>query len=1129
MIQRIVCVVLLAVGAGVDAADAAAPSGETGQRGPNVVVILADDQGWGDLSHSGNPQIETPRIDSLARQGASFEHFYVQPVCSPTRAEFLTGRYHPRCGVRGVSTGGERMDLDEKTIADAFRAAGYATGAFGKWHNGSQWPYHPNARGFDEYYGFTSGHWGEYFDAPLEHNGRAVRGRGYIADDFTEHAIEFIGRHRDEPLFCYLAFNTPHSPFIVPREDWERFRDRPIVARGPDGERETIEVTRAALAMCENIDRNVGRLLDALDRWGIAERTIVVYFSDNGPNSFRFNGGMKGRKGSTDEGGVRSMCFVRWPGRIAPGTVIPQIAGAIDLLPTLCGLAGVARVGNKPLDGVDLSPLLLGRGTDWPRRKIFAHWNRRVSVRTDRYRLDADGRLFDMVTDPGQQTDIRDRQAEVAADLAAAVAAWRREMRAESGAAHVDPPNRALANAALLPPDDRPFTIGYREFPRTVLPARDGKPSGGIRRSAAAPNCSYFVHWRTTEDEIAWDVEVATTGLYEVEILYTCPEADAGSTVEMSFGGQRVSGRVEPPWDPPLVTDQDVIPRPSGESIMKEFRPLRLGTIRLEAGRGALRLRALDIPGRSVMDVRAVVLTLLDPTQPPAAPAPTTGRAEPAARPPAVGAPTAMEAFVSNAADDTPRTAAESRADGTAHSGGPPNILLILTDDQSFETLGALGRLDIRTPNLDRLASLGTTFTRAYNMGSWTGAVCIASRTMLVTGRSLWRAEALYRRTDAERQASRLWPQLMARAGYRTYFTGKWHVKTDAAKVFDATGHIRAGMPKDSAQYNRPAADGSDPWDPTDPSFGGHWEGGRHWSEVTADEAIEHLRQVEGEASPIFMYVAFNAPHDPRQSPQRFLDMYPLDRVDVPRNFLPEYPYKDLIGCSAGLRDERLGPFPRTEHAVRVHRREYYAIISHLDEQIGRILDALERSGRKDRTWVFLTSDQGLAVGHHGLFGKQNMYEHSLRVPLVVVGPGVAKGRRIDVPVYLQDIMPTALELAGVDKPDWVEFHSLLPLLRSDRPQTAYPAIYGAYLGFQRAVIEDQWKLIVYPEAGVKRLYHLAEDPDEMHDLAGDPAHAARVERLTERLKQLQRQFDDRLDLDAPPASQPAASRSPSQ
>src|SRR5262245_15299053 len=328
---------------------------------PNVVVILADDQGWGDLSVNGNTNLRTPHIDSLARDGARFERFFVQPVCSPTRAEFLTGRWHPRGGVHGVSTGGERLNLDERTIAEAFKAAGYATGCFGKWHNGSQYPYHPNGRGFDEYFGFTSGHWGEYFDPPLDHNGKAVRGTGYITDDLTDRAIGFLSTNAAAgmPSFCYLAYNTPHSPMQVPDKYWQRFEKAALKLTG-DG-KEDVNHTRAALAMCENIDDNVGRLLAALKERELDQNTVVVYFSDNGPNGPRWDRGMKGRKGSADEGGGRSPLHVRWPAKVRPGTVITPVAAAVDLYPTLIELAGIARVGDKSFDGISLAPWLLGK------------------------------------------------------------------------------------------------------------------------------------------------------------------------------------------------------------------------------------------------------------------------------------------------------------------------------------------------------------------------------------------------------------------------------------------------------------------------------------------------------------------------------------------------------------------------------------------------------------------------------------------------------------------------------------------------------------------------------------------------------------------------------------------------
>jgi len=582
---------------------------------PNIVIFLADDAGWGDYSQNGNTQVRTSHIDSIARDGVMLERFFVCPVCSPTRAEFLTGRYHPRGGVHGVSTGEERLDLDERTIAEAFQAAGYATGAFGKWHNGSQWPYHPLARGFDEYFGYTSGHWGEYFDPPLEDNGRMTRTRGYIVDVCTDRALDFIERNKSRPFFCYIPFTTPHSPWAVPESDWQRLKNKPITQRATLAEQENVDETRCALAMLENQDANVGRVLAKLDALRLADNTIVLYFSDNGPNTWRWNGGMKGRKGSTDEGGVRAPCFIRWPAKLAAGQTVNQITAAIDLLPTLTSLAGVSRVGDKPLDGRDLSPLLLKQATEWPDRMIFSTWAGRTSVRTQRYRLDDQGQLFDMLADPEQKAPITDQKRDIAARLKKAVATWRREVFCSSIPAEASPTakgRRKKKTAGGNAVDPRPIPTGYREFPITMLPARDGEPLGHIRRSGSAPNCSYFVNWSSKEDGIVWLLDVHTTGRYEVVVDYTCPEADAGSLVELSLANNRVTGRVSPGWDPPLFTNQDTLPRPAGESQMKEFRPLKLGEITLKKGQAPLTLRALEIPGKSVMDVRRVTLTLLD-------------------------------------------------------------------------------------------------------------------------------------------------------------------------------------------------------------------------------------------------------------------------------------------------------------------------------------------------------------------------------------------------------------------------------------------------------------------------------------------------------------------------------------
>jgi arylsulfatase A-like enzyme len=570
---------------------------------PNIVVLLADDAGWGDYSHSGNKQVSTPNIDSIAEKGVSLDRFYVCPVCSPTRAEFLTGRYHLRCGVRGVSEGAERLNLDEKTVADAFKAAGYATGAFGKWHNGSQWPYHPMARGFDEYFGYTSGHWGEYFDAPLEEKGRMVKTKGYIVDVCTERTLEFIERNKARPFLCYVPFTTPHSPWAVPQKDWDRFKQKKIDQVATESEQESLDETRCALAMLENQDWNVGRILEKLREHHIEDNTVVIYFSDNGPNSHRWTGGMKGVKGKTDEAGVRSVCYMRWPGHLPEGRTIPQISGAIDLLPTLTSIAGIQRVGDKALDGRDLSPLLFNQSVAWPERMIFSFWAGNASVRTQTHRLDNKGQLFDMIHDPGQKVPRNVEEPELVGRLSEALKAWRSEM---FGA----PVNIETARKKGV--DSRPIPVGYREFPRTILPARDGEPRGGVKRSAQAPNSSYFISWTSVEDSMVWRLGVHTRGRYSVSIDYTCPLEDVGSTIELAFKNARLKASVNAGWDPPVYANQDTLPRGHGESPMKEFHTLSLGEMDLEEGEDLLTLRALEIPRKSVMDVRRLTLTLIN-------------------------------------------------------------------------------------------------------------------------------------------------------------------------------------------------------------------------------------------------------------------------------------------------------------------------------------------------------------------------------------------------------------------------------------------------------------------------------------------------------------------------------------
>lgn len=461
-----------------------------------------------------------------------------------------------------------------------------------------------------------------------------------------------------------------------------------------------------------------------------------------------------------------------------------------------------------------------------------------------------------------------------------------------------------------------------------------------------------------------------------------------------------------------------------------------------------------------------------------------------------------------------------------------PNILFIFADDQTFESIGALNNEEIKTPNLDRLMKGGVSFTHTFNQGSWSPAICVASRAMIITGSFVWKAARFDSRRNSmtieqDRNAPRstipylvekavpdkYWPEYMKEAGYETYFSGKWHIQKKVEELFDHVSHVRGGMPgQTQKRYDRKFLEEKpDEWTPFDQDNGGFWAGGKHWSEVLSDDAQKFLSDAKISKNPFFMYLAFNAPHDPRQSPKEYVDMYPLDKISVPETFMPQYPYCEEAGSGPELRDEMLAPFPRTEYSVKVNRQEYYAIITHMDYQIGRILSALKKTGKMDNTYIFFTADHGLAVGDHGFIGKQNMYDRSIRVPMFISGPNIPKGKKIDNLVYLQDIMPTTLQLAGVDKPEHIDFNSLLPLIEGK--SQGYKAIFGSYMGNQRMIRTKDHKMIIYPTANMVRLYNLIEDPNEMKDLAGIPENKKLMDTLFESYKKLQKEVGDPLDM----------------
>jgi choline-sulfatase len=456
-------------------------------------------------------------------------------------------------------------------------------------------------------------------------------------------------------------------------------------------------------------------------------------------------------------------------------------------------------------------------------------------------------------------------------------------------------------------------------------------------------------------------------------------------------------------------------------------------------------------------------------------------------------------------------TAADNRFAAPGHDR--PNFLILFADDLTFRALGAAGDSPVKTPQLDRLARRGTVFTRASIQGGLGGAVCVTSRAALFTGRHLWQCGKDGDCTRDGRALYPMWGQTLAAAGYKTYAIGKWHngKKTLDANFRTATPVVLGGMlestPENGPAYHRPAP--GNPWTPDDPRWHGHWRdsGGTtaHSSALWADAAIRDINDACKTVDPFFVYVAFHAPHDPRQAPRPFLDLYPADSLAIPPNFLPRHPF-DL--GEFNTRDEVLAPYPRTEAIVRTHLQEYYAIISHLDAQIGRVLDALDRSGRADNTVVVFTADNGLAVGQHGLLGKQCLYDHSIRVPLIVAGPGVPPGRRTDAHVYMPSLFATTCAMARVPAPETVQHPSLVPLLTGEK-SSLYDDLYAGYIDRQRMVRTDRWKLTITPAAGVVQLFDLKADPWETDNRAASTASDPVIDDLYARLTRWMRETGD--------------------
>ena len=426
-----------------------------------------------------------------------------------------------------------------------------------------------------------------------------------------------------------------------------------------------------------------------------------------------------------------------------------------------------------------------------------------------------------------------------------------------------------------------------------------------------------------------------------------------------------------------------------------------------------------------------------------------------------------------------------------------PNLLFLFADDQRADTIAAHGNPHVKTPTLDRLAASGFSFRSNYCFGGNSGAVCVPSRAMLMSGKTWFHIDTV------SLKGAKLWPELLQEHGYVTFGTGKWHNGEPSwLRAFQRGKSVFFGGMSDHTRV--PIQDLG-----PDGKLTKVRTGEKFSSELFADAAIEFLRTHDGK-KPFFAYVAFTAPHDPRMPPLSYREMYYRNLPPLPAKFLPQLPFDN--GMMKGGRDEDLAAWPRTEAVIRDQLAEYYGLITHLDEQVERILAALRQSGQADNTLVIYAADNGLALGSHGLLGKQNVFEHSMRVPLIIAGPGIPQGQSTQAFTYLLDVFPTLCDVIGIQRPADLEGESLRPLWEGKKDRVR-DSVFLPFLQIQRAVREERWKLICYPKIGHMQLFDLPSDPDERTNLIDRPENALHVRRLLKLMKQWQVKVGDTLEL----------------
>lgn len=580
------------------------------QQRPNVVLIVTDDQGWWDVGAYGNKSIETPVMDRLAREGVRFTHFYVSPVCTPTRATLMTGRYYQRTGAIDTYKGRRNLHLEEVTLGDMFQKQGYRTGLVGKWHLGHYMKYHPINRGFDEFFGAWGGppgHGGHHYMDPddLFWNKQPVRTVGYITDVLTDQAISFIQQNRDKPFFLYLAHIAPHSPFRVPDKYIEKYLQKGLPLREAQ-----------VYGMITSLDDNLGRLLETIDQVGIRQNTVVIFMSDNGGVSRSFRAGLRGQKGTVYEGGIRVPFIARWPGKFPAGATVQAMVQHIDVFPTLCELIGASLPTGRKIDGKNILSLLRDGDGKSPHEYLFHQWNRvrpllsapppeqaatldlgdqgrfqpSWAVRNARgYKLvrylmsgwgNSDAQpelqLFDLTNDPGETNDIAAEHPGIVRELRNKFEAWFADVTRDQDYS-LRVPNEVGRR------DENPVPI-WSPF------AQEAALHGNNRYAQVVRQAHY---WSEVTEAVRWKLDVVRSGRYEVILSYGCRASDAGSKIRISVGNSKI---------------EHIVRETAGRNV---FRHLVVGTLKLAKGAAILEMKPLSIVDKEVMALHGIWLNRL--------------------------------------------------------------------------------------------------------------------------------------------------------------------------------------------------------------------------------------------------------------------------------------------------------------------------------------------------------------------------------------------------------------------------------------------------------------------------------------------------------------------------------------